>query len=66
MNTEKMSYVKAREVLTSLVNTSLENNKSFSRVAGYLEVLAAELIADLPAGKRQRYIDEIRRQIGKI
>jgi oligoendopeptidase F len=59
-------YLKARDELAKLVNTSFENNKTFSRVAGYIEVLAAELIADLPAGKRQRYIDEIRSQVGNV
>jgi hypothetical protein len=58
--------MKARDELSKLVNTSFENNKSFSRVAGYLEVLAAELIAELPAEKRQRFIDEIRSQVGKV
>jgi hypothetical protein len=60
------AYEKARNELVKLVNTSFENNKSFSRVAGYLEMLAADLIADLPAEKRQRYIDKIRSQIGKV
>jgi hypothetical protein len=58
--------MKARDELIKLVDTSFEKNKSFSKVAGYLEVLTAELIADLPVEKRQYYIDEIRSQIGKI
>ena len=58
-------YIVEREVtelmIKKFVDSSFDKHHSFSHAAGYLEVLLGRVLMELPKKKREKFLDQLRK-----